>query len=845
MKKLILILLILACYQVSAQVPGTWTSYGIGGGGALFSPSINPLDHNEIFMGCDMSDLFHTTDGGTTWTNVNFLQLQGGHDAEMQYTSDPSMRYVVDYTSIEGMDYIRPMKSTDGGSTWQVISGNPYPLQPNGGILRLIADYDNPGHLVIADYGTIYFSSDGGASFHQVHTCLDNGSGNHIAGVFWDGANIFIGTNDGLLVSTNTGLTFTTMSVTGIPSGQYILSFSGAKQNSTTRFICLTAANVWAGNTYGDNYWNAMKGIYFMDNASGTWGLMTTGITTGTDFPVFAGMAANNKDVAYIAGGSDSGNPIVMKSVSGGAWTHVFLTSSNQNIYTGWCGSGGDHQWSYAEAPFGFTVARNDANTVALTDYSDMHLTADGGATWYQKYLDPATQNPMGSNTPKEKQYHGNGMENTSCWQILWTDSLHLFAGFSDYNGIMSDDKGVQWKFIPGLTQNSVYRIVQHPNRILYASTSSVHDLYQSTRVYDSQINAGTGAVWYSTDHGNSFTLLHNFSHPVIWIALDPSDSERMYAAVLHSNKVTTGGIYVTTNLSAGASASWTKMPNPDAANGHPYNINVLNNQDLVVSYSARKPNYSSAFTDSSGVFYYQFSTSTWFKRSDANMRFWTMDVTVDPNDASQSTWYASVFTGWGTSGISGTGGLYRTTDKGISWFRVSSSYRVNSCTVAPGNANELYFTTETDGLWMSQDATATSPDFTHVTTYPFRHPMRVFYNPWKLSEIWVSSFGNGMRAGIKGSSNGIAPVTRDVLRVTIYPNPCTRYLHLNFSSVPLGILSLELFDLTGRRLLVLPLKNTASQEMTLPELSDGVYFYQISCNQLSVQKGKIIIDRE
>jgi len=103
MKKLLQILSILAIsYQAAAQVPGTWTSYGIGGGGALFSPSINPSDHNEIFMACDMSDLFHTTDGGTTWNNINFLQISGGHDGEMQYTSDASIRYVVDYTSVEG-----------------------------------------------------------------------------------------------------------------------------------------------------------------------------------------------------------------------------------------------------------------------------------------------------------------------------------------------------------------------------------------------------------------------------------------------------------------------------------------------------------------------------------------------------------------------------------------------------------------------------------------------------------------------------------------------------------------------------------------------------------------------
>ena len=36
---------------VAAQIPATWKTRGIGGGGALFSPSINPANHNEIYIG--------------------------------------------------------------------------------------------------------------------------------------------------------------------------------------------------------------------------------------------------------------------------------------------------------------------------------------------------------------------------------------------------------------------------------------------------------------------------------------------------------------------------------------------------------------------------------------------------------------------------------------------------------------------------------------------------------------------------------------------------------------------------------------------------------------------------
>jgi hypothetical protein len=844
--KLVCLLVLFALLNggISAQIPTSWESHGIGGGGALFSPSINPANHDEIYLACDMSELFHSTDDGATWNMLNYMQIQGGHDSQVQFTNNPLIRYCIDYTSVQGMDYIRPVKSLDGGVSWQVLSGNIYPLQPDAGVLRLFADYNDPNRIILAGYGTIHISSDGGVSFHLVHTCISNGAGNHIAGVFFDGTAIYIGTNDGLLVSFDNGQTFNTMAVTGIPSGEYILSFAAGKQNGVIRFYCLTTSSVWAGYTYGDNYWGAMKGVYSMDAANGTWNQAMTGISTGSDFPVFVGMAANNTDIAYLSGGSSAGAPIVLKSTAGGAWNPVFLTVNNQNVFTGWSGYDGDHGWGYPEAPFGFTVAMNDANTLMFSDYSDSHITHDGGATWHQQYLDPSFENPMGGPTPKGKNYHGIGLENTSCWQILWTDSLSMYGGYSDISAIVSNDKGYTWKFVPGLTQNSTYRIVQHPNGKLYAATSNIHDLFQSTRIYDAQINGGTGAVYFSSNNGASFSLLHNFNHPVTWITLDPTNSNRMYASVAHSNKATIGGIYVTNNLDAGTSSTWIKMPNPAEANGHPFNIIVLNNGDLVVSFSARKPTGSSAFTDSSGVFYYTSSTAIWAKRSDPNMRFWTQDVVVDPHDATQSTWYSCVFNGWGTSGINGTGGLFRTTNKGLAWTRISDEYRVNSCTIDPMNHDILYMTTETNGLWISMDATSALPTFIRVLEYPFRHPVRVFNNPYKPTEVWVSGFGGGIMKGISGNPNGLNDDSGSKDQVVkVFPNPVFDLLNIDLVSVKNRSLVFELFDLPGRQLMKLKLEEKNVVDMAVKNFSKGIYLYSILDAGKTVQTGKILIN--
>src|SRR5262245_3472568 len=66
-------------------IPNAFTPVGVGGGGALFSPSINPFNPNEMFISSDMGQVFHTTDAGATWADIDFRQLQGGHESVIAF----------------------------------------------------------------------------------------------------------------------------------------------------------------------------------------------------------------------------------------------------------------------------------------------------------------------------------------------------------------------------------------------------------------------------------------------------------------------------------------------------------------------------------------------------------------------------------------------------------------------------------------------------------------------------------------------------------------------------------------------------------------------------------------
>ena len=192
------------------------------------------------------------------------------------------------------------------------------------------------------------------------------------------------------------------------------------------------------------------------------------------------------------------------------------LTTNNQNVATGWSGSGGDRGWTYGENAMGFAVSPTDPNRLVITDFGFAHVSTNGGTTWTQMYVNPADQNPAGANTPKGKTYRSSGLDNTTSWGITWVTPTKLIGSNSDIQGVRSDDGGQSWSFnYTGHTDNSMYRSVVHPQTgVVYAGTSSVHDIYQSTRLADSTLDPGTGKVLFSTNQGSTWQTMHDFGDP-------------------------------------------------------------------------------------------------------------------------------------------------------------------------------------------------------------------------------------------------------------------------------------------------------------------------------------------
>jgi hypothetical protein len=731
--------------------PSSWQSRGVGGGGALFYPTINPANDNEFYVACDMSQLFHSVDFGLTYTQVPFTKLQVGNVSTYEFTSNNNIAYCI--ANDGNINY--GVHTTDGGNTWVSLPGNPVDGED---VYALKADHANPNRIVMGYYGSLYISLDGGNNFSLIKNAANSGAGITIAGIFFDNANIYIGTNEGILYSSNGGSSFALLSTTGMPAGQTIFSFAGAKAGGITRFFCVSAntADVYNG-IFPWDYWGFATGVYSLDAGSNVWNARMTGINISNDFVMYAGMARNDINTVYLGGsdGTSGGNLVMKTSNAGSNWSKIFLTTNNQNIRTGWSGSGGDRGWGYGESCFGISVAPNNANKVLFSDFGFVHKTSDGGTTWQQAYVNPVDEHTAGVATPQDQYYHSAGIENTTSWQLYWQDANNMFSCFSDINGIRSTDGGFSWSFdYTGHNVNSMYRIAKHATgNTMFAATSGVHDLYQSTRLQDAILDAndGGGKIIYSTNNGAAWQLLHQFNHPVFWVATDPNNANRMYASIIHYGGGTgEGGIWRTNDLNNLGSSVWTKLSNPPRTQGHPASIIVLNDGKMVCTFSGRRTS-AGVFTASSGVFIYDPGLDSWTDVSHAGMQYWTKDIVIDPSDPSQNTWYVCVFSGWGGA-PNGLGGLYKTTNRGGSWTKLTGTQfdRVTSISFNPSQLNQAFLTTETQGLWISNTMNTVTPAWSLVSSYPFRQPERVFFNPFVANEVWVTSFGNGLKVGLQ-----------------------------------------------------------------------------------------------
>ncbi len=131
---------------------------GSGSFGTLTAIAVAPSDPNTIYIGTDDSNVQVTFDGGENWTNIS-ADLPDRYVTEVAVDyENPQIAYVT-FSGYKYIDYMpHVLRTTDGGATWEDISGN----LPEVPVNDIIIDPIVEGTFYIAnDMGVWYTIDDG------------------------------------------------------------------------------------------------------------------------------------------------------------------------------------------------------------------------------------------------------------------------------------------------------------------------------------------------------------------------------------------------------------------------------------------------------------------------------------------------------------------------------------------------------------------------------------------------------------------------------------------------------------------------------------------------------------
>ena len=291
-----------------------------------------------------------------------------------------------------------------------------------------------------------------------------------------------------------------------------------------------------------------------------------------------------------------------------------------------------------------------------------------------------------------------------------------------------------------------------------------------------------------SYDRGQSWNLIHDFgaAATVKSLALDPKNPNRLIVAVANhydtqwSNEWGTyipGGIYYTNDLSNGSGSTWTRMAHqpmrdlgagPEFVGGRNEELHVLDNGDLVGVFTLRtgpadpknagiwvlphdaagSPDVNGSWIDCSG------DLNTNGSLPNNRLPYYTIGLTIDPNDSTQNTWYATTMTpgtGWYSCAVyKGTYNPSTHTVNWTTWISGQNSVAPLEYTdsqpwkilIRPGTT-EMFMAMNYTGVYYTADYTVANPTFTRLNL-PFGKINNLTIDTFNPDRLWIGTYGAG-----------------------------------------------------------------------------------------------------
>jgi photosystem II stability/assembly factor-like uncharacterized protein len=733
--------LILLAGSVTAAAPERWSVVGPGGGGAQYLPTISPHDPDTVFVACDMTGSYLSTNAGASWRMIN---LRGRTSLFVFDPVKPGTMYAY------GIGLYR---SADGGKRWGLV----YPVPSS---VRAVAS--------VGDHGEDELQTISGPVERITALAVDPANSRTLYAAF--AANRVTT----LKISTDWGKRWTAAGTLRDGARAIFVDPRSPKDNRTVYVAGDSSVAVRKGGGWSEGapvpgeplssvsggfsgqdgkltvYAATRGGLALSTDGGASWRMLLPGLRIRA-----VAASANHPQVAYVSydglkrGGQEFFG-VAVTGDSGRNWSYPWQESNRaaSNVdQGGWINPTLGPGWG--EHPLEIGVSPTKPELCYGTDMGRTLKTDDGGKTWKAVY----TRQSGASG------YSSTGLDVTTAYGVHVDpfDLKRVFISYTDIGLFRSDDGGVAWRpsgrGVPKAWSNTTYWVEFDPEvkGRMWAVMSGTHDLPRPKMWRRSQPQRFGGGVCRSDDGGATWTpqtqgIPQTAATHILLDRRSPKNARVLYVAGFGR------GVY----KSSDGGGSWSLKNNGLPAH-EPFAWRLTQGGDgtlyLVV---ARRSDDGSIGNSQDGALYRSRNgAESWEKVPLPEGVNGPNGLQVDPTDTKRLYLAA-----WGRKRDGGdvNGGVYLSTDAGASWKQVlTRDNHVYDVTIDAKNPSHLYACGFESSVWRSTDRGAT---WTRVPGYNFKWGHRVIPDPAHPGSIYVTTFGgsvwHGPEAGVPGSGEDI-----------------------------------------------------------------------------------------
>jgi photosystem II stability/assembly factor-like uncharacterized protein len=731
------ILLVAMCVSAfGSERPGGFTVIGPGGGGAMFHPTVSPLDPNTILVACDMTGAYITHDGGKTWRMFNL------RDVVHFFAFDPQDAKTI-YAGTRNL-----WRSTDMGETWRLIYPKPSSIQgikmsSDHSDETILADPDPLGGISAfavdpADSHTLYAATEASQQ-HMLFVSHDSGENwTKLAPLPEEGRHLWVDPSS----PQNSRVLY----VAGMHS--VILQSASGIQNRTAPAE-LTDVSMGFEQGKALIYGVSKEGVFVSSDAGATWhksefpgnGAQVRAVATSLHHPEVAYVSYSNLSEGMailnaLRRTKETWLGVAKTTDAGKSWQLVWKESNTPapNVHDAWISARFGPGWS--ENPLMLGVADQDPNLALGTDLGRTLKTSDGGSNWTAVY---SRRTPDG--------WTSTGLDVTTNYGVFWDpfDSKRQFIAYTDIGLFRSEDGGQSWQSstagVPRDWLNTTYWMVFDPKvrGRVWSVNSWTHDLPRPKMWRNRKQLNYRGGVCRSDDGGKTWNKSNNGMDETAptHILLDessPIDARVLYVAAMGK------GVY----KSVDGGKSWV-LKNNGITQAEPFAWRLaMDSKKVLYLVIARRSENGSIGNDGDGALYRsRDGAETWEKITLPEGVNGPNGIAIDP--ASPNRLYLAA---WARAeGMHGDGGgIFISTDGGKSWRQVLDRDRhVYDITIDPRNSRTLYASGFESSAWRSIDR---GEHWTRIAGFNFKWGHRVIPDPADANSVYITTFGGSVWHG-------------------------------------------------------------------------------------------------